>query len=358
MIVKHLESLHLLSLQQAIELLPNKNSRPARFFNQHDKVSQAWLSALPGPFTHIPDPEFTQAMAWFFMCPSPACSPYVGSLVCGKPLDAYGEVLMCAPLPFDSWRVRHDKIKSEIRAIGVDSGVIVEPEPFGVFSPFIPAAALAEDGQLHRLRERQGLVPDLLITYPKDHGPNSISLGEIKLISAGLTHYRGSRKSVDVRADKLPKEYSDKARRIDQQYRDLPQNQDGPLVQKLKSFGDLKCLVVGQLGECSQHLQELLIRFAEEKVANDSRAAGLAIDKDKVSLKIQQYRRRLSVCTIKAQSSCLLSRVGHFTEGARQAAQRRAVLISREEASRNELRAHFTAYTRGRGLRKIGLLHI
>ena len=88
-------------------------------------------------------------MAWYFMLPSPACAPFVGSLVCGKPLDPYGEVLMCATLPFDSWRVRHDKIKSEIRSIGYDSGVNIDAEPYGLFSAHIPAAAVAENGHLH-----------------------------------------------------------------------------------------------------------------------------------------------------------------------------------------------------------------
>ena len=156
-----------MSVQKKIAELPDKNSRPARFFHNRDKVSQAWLSALPGPLTHIPSPEFTQAMAWFFMLPSPACSPFIGSPVRGKALDPYGEVLMCARLPFDSWRVRHDKVKGEIRAIGAEARVTVNPETFGLFSPYIPAAALAEDGHLHHLRERQGLVPDLLLEFYK-----------------------------------------------------------------------------------------------------------------------------------------------------------------------------------------------
>ena len=93
---------------------------------------------------------------------------------------------MCATLPFDSWRVRHDIVKSELRAIGYDSGVNVDPEPYGLFSPHIPATALANTGHLHHLRERQGLVPDLLIGFPNTVD-NTDFLGEIKLISAGIS---------------------------------------------------------------------------------------------------------------------------------------------------------------------------
>ena len=81
-VVQCLESLRVQSIQHTLQNHPDKNARPVRFFDQRDKVSQAWLTALPGPLTHIPSIEFTQAMAWLFMLPSPACAPFVGSSVC------------------------------------------------------------------------------------------------------------------------------------------------------------------------------------------------------------------------------------------------------------------------------------
>ena len=95
------------------------------------------------------------------------------------------------------------------------------------------------------------------------------------------------------------------------------------MEQKLNSLGDLLGLVVGQMGEISQDFHNLLIRFAKERVKNVSRAGGVPVYEN-MSLILQQYRRRISVCAIKAQSACLLSRLGHFLEGARMAAQRRA----------------------------------
>ena len=103
--------------------------------------------------------------------PRPCPGSFVGSPVCRKPLDPHREVLMCAKLPFDSWRVSHDKIKSEIRAIGYDAGVnVVDPEPYGLFSAHIPAAAAADNGLLQHLRESQGLMLDLLIKFPNSVG--------------------------------------------------------------------------------------------------------------------------------------------------------------------------------------------
>ena len=126
-------------------------------------------------------------MAWHLMVPSPACQPHIGTPVCGKPLDKFGETLMCATLPFDSWRTRHDTVKMEIQSIGIDSGIIVDTEPFGLFSHLIPAAAYSENGHLFYHRERQGLVPDFLMTIPTDHGPQASQLCELNLLSAGAT---------------------------------------------------------------------------------------------------------------------------------------------------------------------------
>ena len=270
-------------------------------------------------------------MAWLFMLPSPARGPFIGSNVCGKPLDAYSEVLMCATLPFDSWRVRHDKIKSEIRSIGYEAGVNVDPEPYGLFSQHIPAAALANTGPLHHQRERQGLVPDLLISYINT-GDNREFLGEIKLISAGISWYQSGRKAVDIRAQRLPKEYRDKAYAIDNGDNGVSDDQVGPVEGKLNTFGELQGLVVGQFAESSQRLHDLLIRFADEKVLSMSRSRGVVMNDQTRSQIFQQVRRRFSVGAIKAQSACLLSRLGHFSECARQASQWRAEFRRREEA--------------------------
>ena len=163
---------------------------------------------------------------------------------------------------------------------------------------------------------------------------------------------------MDVRAGRLPKEYRDKARHIDRMYNAITEDQVGPVESKLNSFGELKCLVMGQFGESSQHLQELLVQFAEERAKNLSRSAGVALNSSHQALILQQYRRRLSVCAIRAQSACLLSRLSHFSEGARLGAQRRSIQLSREEASRKDLKSHWSAHIKGRGLHKTGLLHI
>ena len=112
-----LESLHFRSVLEGLKSHPNQNQKPVKRFRQLDKCSQAWLSALCSPLSAIPSPEFTEAMAFKFYVPSPACAPFVGQMVAGKPLDKHREVLLYAMLHFDSWRLYHNSIQSTIKVM-------------------------------------------------------------------------------------------------------------------------------------------------------------------------------------------------------------------------------------------------
>jgi hypothetical protein len=164
--------------------------------------------------------------------------------------------------------------------------------------------------------------------------------------------------NVDVRADQLPKLYRDKARTIDQLYCGTSPDHIGPVQQRLEGFGNLLCLVVGQYGECSQDIHDLLSRFAVEKANKECRSTGRPITESARGQILQQHRRRLSVCAVRAQAACLLSRLGHTGDGARQAAQRRAAAKSRVESLKADLNAHWEAHIRGRRLKNVGRLHL
>jgi len=356
--IQCLENLHYKVIQSGLKNHHDKGARPVKRFEQRDKVSQAWLSALCTPMSSIPSPEFTQAMAWFFFVPSPACSSHVGQLVAGKPLDQFGETLMCAHLPFDSWRTRHTTVENTMEAIINDCGIIANSEPYGLFSSLIPATATALNGDLHHARERQGLVPDFLVTFPAQHGPASSQLAELKCISAGVTWYSSCRKAVDQRARGLPKEYLNKAQKIDQKYCGTQPNHTGPLQQHLESYGNLLCLVAGQYGDVSQDFHELLKGLATSKAAHIAQIEGRLVSESERGLLLHQLRRRLSVSIITAQSCCLLSRLHHMAPGAREAAKRRAAAKEREGLAQLDRRAHFEAHVRGRRLHSVGVLRI
>ena len=111
---------------------------------QFDKLSQAWLLALQTPSTYLSGPVFAESMATHLCLPSPCCQGKVGQPVgpSGATIDPFGDSVMCAKLPFDTWRSRHDTVKLAIVERAHDSKIEVEPEVYGLFSDIVPAAAV------------------------------------------------------------------------------------------------------------------------------------------------------------------------------------------------------------------------
>ena len=351
-----LESLHFRAVLEGLKSHPNQTQKPVKRFHQLDKCSQAWLSALCSPLSKIPSPEFTEAMALKFFVPSPACAPFVGQMVAGKPLDKYGEVLLCASLPFDSWRLRHNSIQATVEAIANESGVIANAEAYGLFSPYIPAAATSVGGDLQSTKDRQGLIPDFLITFPAEHGEASNNLAELKCISAGLTWYQSQQKAVDLKAKQIPNLYKNKARKIDTKYRGTTAGQVGPLEQRLQGFGNILCLVAGQYGDISQDFHDLLKKLASTKAQHLSLLEGRPVSDSEQGLILHHLRRRLSVSIITAQSRCLLTRLNHMAPAAKEAAKKRAFSKHRQQTEENDRLYHFEAYVKGRRLHDLGIL--
>ena len=265
---------------------------------------------------------------------------------------------MCAHLPFDSWRVRHDRIKFEIQSIASDSGVLIDAEPYGLFSHLIPSEAFSNQGHLKFKRERQGLVPDFSLSFPSESGAQVAQLAELKLLSAGSTWYHTSEKTVEVRAKQLPRLYEDKAKNIDRRYCGSTPSESGPLESRLKEFGALNCWVIGQFGECSADLHNFLSKCANEKAMKIQCSTVYFVSDFEKSQILLQIRRRLSISIIKAQSSCLLSRLNHFGQGAKLAAKRREQELYKADMQRADLRAHWESCIRGRRITKVGSLHI
>ena len=194
--------------------------------------------------------------------------------------------------------------------------------------------------------------------FPIHHCPPSAQLAELKMLSAGATRYHGGGETVDKRASKLPKDYENKLRVIDEIYLETEADEVGPLRQNLRNFGDLHCLVIGQFGEGSQDFHELLRTFAHEKADKVARSNGQPVSEHERGLLLQHLRHRVSVCSVRAQASCLLSRLGHTGPGAKLAAQRRSFEKKRQEMIDRDLACHFEAHICGRRLQRLGGLHI
>ena len=104
---------------------------------------------------------------------------------------------------------------------------------------------------------------------------------------------------------------------------------------------------MGAWQEASKDLHDLLDLLADHKVA----ALGLARGQENERAQILSgYRRTLSTTAARANSGCLLGRLGKVGEAHRGAARRRAWALREEERLQEERRAHWRAHVQGRGV--------
>ena len=80
----------------------------------------------------------------------------------------------------------------------------------------------------------------------------------------------------------------------------------------LESLGELLCLVVGAFEEVSEDLESTIKAIDEARVLFLSRETGLPVSEAKAGWIL-----------VRSQASCLLARMGHLGEGAKECAARR-----------------------------------
>ena len=178
----------------------------------------------------------------------------------GVEVDMFGDAVMnCSELPGDSWRHRHDTIKTSIATACYEAKLPLDCEVYGLFSDLIPAGEQAAGGDLEWGRARQGLIPDFRLRLPTPEG-TSDCLAELTITSAGVTWYpRGVEgRGTDRRAGGLQSLYRGKLQKFDRKYHGTVPGQSGPLVRRLDGYGKLWGLVVGPWGEGSKDLHYTL----------------------------------------------------------------------------------------------------
>ena len=107
----------------------------------------------------------------------------------------------------------------------------------------------------------------------------------------------------------------------------------------------------------SQDLHDLIIYMADSRAQYLAQSAGKPLSVTDRSLILASFRRRLSVVGIRGQASCLLARIGHLSDNAAEAAQRRNKVMGAHEVEKREMQAHFSAYIRGKKPHIKGNLH-
>ena len=68
-VVEQLQNLKKAVLEKFLKEYPIPTARPVHQCSQLDKVSSAWVAALPGPSTYIPSPAFAETMcSYIYVC--------------------------------------------------------------------------------------------------------------------------------------------------------------------------------------------------------------------------------------------------------------------------------------------------
>ena len=173
-------------VKKGLEMHPiqNRSNRPVWSWLQRDKLSAAWLQALPGPETTLTSAEFSEAAAMSLCLPSPACADRIGQVIRGaQVVDLYGEAVQCNITNGDHYRKRHDAFKMRLFQMCQWAGMDAEVEVFNLFAGSIPQEGL---NRMERGRKVQSIVPDMRITIPEE-GNLVPRLHEIKIISSSKT---------------------------------------------------------------------------------------------------------------------------------------------------------------------------
>ena len=113
--------------------------------------------------------------------------------------------------------------------------------------------------------------------------------------------------------------------------------------------------MVGPWADGSRDLHSLIKLLGEQRVIAQARARGRPASNRELGIVTSQIRRVLSTSFIRAQSSCMLSRVGYLGRGGASAGERRNLMMRKEESYRKEREANYLAHVRGRGLSRVGL---
>ena len=351
-------------ISKALEMHPqqDRTNRPVWSWLQRDKLSTAWLQALPSPDTSLTSAEFSEAAAAALCLPSPACADRVGQVVSGRVVvDTYGEsILSATTIPGDHYRKRHDAVKMRLLQMCQWAGLDAEVEVFNLF-----AASLPQDGlnRLERGRKRQSIVPDMRITIPVE-GNLVPSLHEIKIISSSKTRYFPQRagqkavRAVDKRAGELPVEYLTKARNTDRAYCGTAPGTIGPVETKLGTLGEVKGIVMGAFGESSDALHALIHHLALSRVRiagpQVGRRGQVRKEEAEIAITTGFLRCSLSVVGVKGQAATLLGRLEVLGKGGADAARRRSSALHLERMWGNQRRADALCLAQGRALCRRG----
>lgn len=331
-----------------------------------DKNSAVWVSAIPTRHLRAGPVEFREICATYFGMPSPVASALAGQLIFGKDgrqrgvCDEFGLALVSAKLD-GRWTKAHDDVKFAIAAALDQLGVGYSSEVHGIFTPAIPPAAQARARRFMQGRpcgggpngQRQGLVPDFKLELEGlvDGAAATAALAEVKMLRCGSTVrfpvggstyptrgvssvLDGHRRAVHARAAAIQGERERDARRIDRRFCDTQPGDDGPVLQRLRSFGPIVGLVVGHFGEWNDGLGRLASAAADDAAPRMRALFGARSNRDSKGRCVGLFRKEVAWAGLNANAKLKVERAEFVGWDARTAGERREQQARRERARR------------------------
>ena len=128
---------------------------------------------------------------------------------------------------------------------------------------------------------------------------------------------------MDKRARVLTNEYIKKAVGVDRNYGGVAEGEVGRVQRKLEGYGEVRGLVFGAFGECSEGVHELVQTLAVSRLKAVGLQMGRESVKGELGVLVGQVRRLLSVAAVKSQAECLLGRMRVIVRGTAAAGRRR-----------------------------------
>jgi len=335
-----------------------------------DKNSSVWVSNIPTLHLFLGPAEFRETAALYFGAPSPVATALEGQRIWGKGgenrgvCDKFG--LKLGSLNLDKrFTTAHDAVKFAIARALQTLGVNYMSEVHGLFTPVIPPGNMANARRAMQGRPcggggngaRQGLVPDFKVEIEglNAGAAGTAALVELKMLRCGSTPRNpiggstyatrgitsvlsGHRRAVHKRAETIQREREADARKIDRLFCDTPQGQDGPVLQRLRSFGPVIGAVVGHFGEWNDGLERLLSAACSDAAPRMCALFGLKTVRASHSYCARLFRNEVAWAALNANAKLRLERAEFVgwdarTAGANRAQQARADNAQRERAA-------------------------
>ena len=378
-------------LRSDVAALEVTDMRRAAFFSV-DASSRHWIFTPPYKGCELTSDEMRVIIDRFYGVPCRMCKPHVGRQVRGETagprnvvLDAYGVTLANANVGGDRWRRRHDAVLSVIMSELAAADQHVRDNVFGlVAGHFGDGSAEARRKVLHwanqlcgtgdrRRRNRQGVVPDLLIESAVDAMLQVVgkrTLFELKQINFVAAYKQkavaqpGEGHAVKVRADRVNTEYRRKLHEVDKiagwrcpgpkladgkcSYRDAGQAAHPPGGGEkffFEKFGEVEPLVFGHFGELNARFHMLIEKTAVAVARLHHREHGWKNARAGIPRAKAGVMRRISMAVLKTTARHVLHGLEMIVPQAMHThAERRMRSAAAREADFDEHRAEVRSF--------------